>query len=78
MGRVVHGASCPWGELSVGRTVCLWGKQSLAIFLKTSDRYSDFKQSLVIFLKTSQRYLGSKQSLVIFLQTSERYLDVFL
>jgi hypothetical protein len=22
MGRVVHGASCPWGELSVGRTVC--------------------------------------------------------
>jgi hypothetical protein len=21
MGRVVHGASCPWGELSMGRVV---------------------------------------------------------
>jgi hypothetical protein len=33
MGRVVHGASCPWGELSLGRVVhgvsCLWGELSL-------------------------------------------------
>ncbi len=33
MGRVVHGASCPWGELSVGRTVrganCPWGELSV-------------------------------------------------
>jgi hypothetical protein len=32
MGRVVHGASCPWGELSMGRVVhgasCLWGELS--------------------------------------------------
>jgi hypothetical protein len=30
MGRVVHGASCPWGELSLGRVVrgasCPWGE----------------------------------------------------
>ncbi len=30
IGRVVHGASCPWGELSMGRVVyrasCLWGE----------------------------------------------------
>jgi hypothetical protein len=33
MGRVVHGASCPWGELSLGRVVhgasCLWGELSM-------------------------------------------------
>jgi hypothetical protein len=33
MGRVVHGASCPWGELSMGRVVrgakCLWGELSV-------------------------------------------------
>ncbi len=33
MERVVHGASCPWGELSVGRTVrganCPWGELSV-------------------------------------------------
>ncbi len=33
MGQVVHGASCPWGELSVGRVVrgasCPWGELSV-------------------------------------------------
>jgi hypothetical protein len=33
MGRVVHGASCPWGELSLGRVVhgasCPWGELSM-------------------------------------------------
>ncbi len=33
MGRVVHGASCPWGELSMGRVFpgasCPWGELSL-------------------------------------------------
>ncbi len=33
MGRVVHGASCPWGEMSVGRNVrgasCPWGELSV-------------------------------------------------
>jgi hypothetical protein len=33
MGRVVHGASCPWGELSVERNVhgasCPWGEMSV-------------------------------------------------
>jgi hypothetical protein len=33
MGRVVHGVSCPWGELSVGRVVhgakCPWGEMSV-------------------------------------------------
>jgi hypothetical protein len=33
MGRVVHGASCPWGELSLGRIVhganCPWGDLSV-------------------------------------------------
>jgi hypothetical protein len=38
MGRIVHGASCPWGELSVGRVVrgvkcpggdCPWGEMSV-------------------------------------------------
>ncbi len=33
MGRVVHGASCPWGEMSVGRDVrgakCPWGEVSV-------------------------------------------------
>jgi hypothetical protein len=33
MGRVVRGAKCPWGELSMGRIVrganCPWGKMSV-------------------------------------------------
>ncbi len=33
MGRVVHGVSCPRGEMSVGRNVCgakcLWGEMSV-------------------------------------------------
>ncbi len=33
MGRVVHGASCPWGELSMVRVVhgvsCPWGELSM-------------------------------------------------
>jgi hypothetical protein len=33
MGQVVHGASCPWGELSKGRVVhgasCPWGELSV-------------------------------------------------
>ncbi len=33
VGRVVHGASCPWGELSLGRAVpgasCPWGELSM-------------------------------------------------
>jgi hypothetical protein len=33
MGRVVHGVSCPWGEMSMGRNVrgakCPWGEMSL-------------------------------------------------
>jgi hypothetical protein len=33
MGRVVHGARCPWGELSMGRVVhgasCPWGELSM-------------------------------------------------
>jgi hypothetical protein len=31
MGLVVHGTSCPWGELSVGRTVhgATWGELSV-------------------------------------------------
>jgi hypothetical protein len=33
MGRVVRGANCPWGELSVGRFVrganCPWGELSM-------------------------------------------------
>ncbi len=33
MGRVVHGASCPWGELSMGRVFpgasCPWGVLSM-------------------------------------------------
>ncbi len=33
MGRVVRGAKCPWGEMSVGRIVrgakCPWGEMSV-------------------------------------------------
>jgi hypothetical protein len=33
MGRVIHGASCPWGEMSMGRVVrgvsCPWGELSV-------------------------------------------------
>jgi hypothetical protein len=33
VGRVVHGTSCPWGEMSMGRVVhgasCLWGKMTV-------------------------------------------------
>ncbi len=32
MGRVVHGVSCPWGELSMGQVVpggCPWGELSM-------------------------------------------------
>jgi hypothetical protein len=33
VGRVVHGASCPWGEMSVGQNVCgancPWGELSM-------------------------------------------------
>jgi hypothetical protein len=35
MGRVVHGASCPWDELSMGRVVhrasCLWGEMTVGL-----------------------------------------------
>jgi hypothetical protein len=47
MGQVVHGASCPWGELSMGRVVhgasCPWGEFSTGrVFHRVSCPWNEF------------------------------------